>query len=204
MRRFCFPSSWCVVARRSWPPSPRPARARAPFGSPDDGAPSGRVATFAAGLLVVSPLAIRVAPDRTRRSPLVRFCFPAAYAGRAVLVRGRQPPDHPASAFPLDRRQLPVVAGFVRAPAVFTSRRRAELPIPGRFAIRDVSASPRGSFVHGFLCTVHVLRYGPAAGRCRGLAGARAVHHDAPIRQRSWGSIVLAALRSLDPATRSV
>jgi hypothetical protein len=43
--------------------------------------------------------------------------------------------------------------------------------------------------VHGFFCTVHVLRNRPAAGRCRGLAESHVVHHDTPIRQRSWGSI---------------
>ena len=52
------------------------ARARWPLGSPNDGAPSGRVATFAAGLLLSRRCVVRLTRGRTRRSPLLRFCFP--------------------------------------------------------------------------------------------------------------------------------
>jgi hypothetical protein len=153
-------------------PGPRAVRVSA-----SRGAPSGRKATFAAGLLflsrdhafMVTPLMTRA---RTRRSPLVRFVSPAAFTGRAVLVRGCQPLDHPVSAFGHDRPLHPQCRKPVRALAlaVFLSAVAPELPIPIR-TIGTSSASPRGSFVHGFFDYVLCVRRNrPAAGHFRGLA----------------------------------
>jgi hypothetical protein len=102
----------------------------------------------------------------------VRFVSPAAFTGRAVLVRGCQPLDHPVSAFGHDRPLHPQCRKPVRALAlaVFLSAVAPELPIPIR-TTGTSSASPRGSFVHGFFDYVLCVRRNrPAAGHFRGLA----------------------------------
>jgi hypothetical protein len=97
---------------------PRFSAGPARLSGPLVGAPSGGKATFAAGLLFLSRSRLRrdttAARARTRRSPLVRFVSPATHAGRAVLVRGCRPPDHPVSALGLCRPQHPLRYAPVR------------------------------------------------------------------------------------------
>ena len=165
------------------------ARARWPLGSPNDGAPSGRVATFAAGLLLSRRRVVRLTLGRTRRSPLLRFCFPCNVSQPRCAC-----PGLPAfRTIPLRRFAFPAsfhpghagVASSLR----FLSPSRSSFPSriiksPGRLGV-----APRAIRARVLQVLCFVLRNRPAAGRCRGLAESHAVHHGTPIRQRSWGSI---------------
>jgi hypothetical protein len=75
---------------------------------PAIGAPPGELATVADGLLSsrAAPVAFATAPQDSRRSPLLRFVSPSAYASRAVLVRDCRPPDYPAATLTRFHRQL--------------------------------------------------------------------------------------------------
>jgi hypothetical protein len=136
------------------------ARARAPFGSPNDGAPSGRQATFAAGLQLsrgTMPSCGRVPQDPEVASREVSIS-PATYPSRAVLVRGGQPSDYPVPAFSPGQLQSPVRAGLAFALTVFPGAVAPSFPSRGWLIFRDVSTSPRGSFVRGSSFTFYALR----------------------------------------------
>jgi hypothetical protein len=166
------------------------ARARWPLGYPNDGAPSGRGATFAAGLLLSRRSVVRL----TRRqdpevASLEVFASPATYPSRAVLVRKCQPPDYPASAFRSAGVIFTQVLPASRCSCSFY-RRRAQASHPGSFESPGcLGVAPRVIRARVLQVLSFVLRNRPAAGLCRGLAESHAVHHCTPIRQRSWGSI---------------
>jgi hypothetical protein len=154
-----------------------------------------------------------------RRSPLLRFVSPSAFASRAVLVRDCRPPDYPAAAltpFSFPPAAAPTILAGVRlALAVFIRAVAPELPIPvARFALfwihRNVSGvAPRVIRARFLRYLSRVLRNGPAAGHCRGLAEFRFSSPDVlhstsscgDARQRSWGSCRLpfAAFIRLQP-----
>ena len=182
-RDACFPSSCGVVARRSWPPSPRFGAGSLAFGVPEDrGADRARWPPSPPASCLSQAAPIRQA-DRAsgrRRSPLLRFVSPSAYAGRAVLVRDCRSPDYPAAAltpFPFPPAAAPTILAGVRlALAVFIRAVAPELPIPvARFALfwihRNVfGVAPRVIRARVLRYLSRVLRNGPAAGHCRGLA----------------------------------
>jgi hypothetical protein len=150
------PSGSHRIRRSGSPCTSLQCLARAPFGSPRVAGrrraarpPSSPASCFCPGhAFTVTPLVTRA---RTRRSPLVRFGSPATFAGRAVLVRGCQPRtipfrrSSPTGHAPTSSQPVRAVAlaVFLLAP----SRRS----FPSRFVLTGTSsASPRGSFVHGF------------------------------------------------------
>ena len=134
-RRFCsLPRSSRRAARVRTADASLQRRANTSDGSPKIGAPPGESATFAAGLL--SSRAAPVPNDRAsgpRRSPLLRFVSPSAYASRAVLVRNCRPPDYPAATltpFVPPATAPTILAGVRLVLAVFICAVAPELPIP--------------------------------------------------------------------------
>ena len=109
------------------------ARARLPLGSPNDGAPSGRVATFAAGLLLSRRCVVRLT---RRQDPEVAylevFASPATYPSRAVLVRGCRPSGLSRFDVSLGRLHFTQIVPASLRPCGFC-RRRAQASHPGSF-----------------------------------------------------------------------
>jgi hypothetical protein len=164
------------------------ARARSPLGSPNDGAPSGRVATFAAGLLLSRRCVVRLTPDRTRRSPLLRFFFPVQRIPAALCSSGN------ASLRTIPLRRLASPASFHPDRAGVASSLRFLSPSRRSFPSRIVLVSgtswrrPAGHSctVSSVLSTCSVTDPPPGVVAAWPVSCRPSRHAD---RQRSWGSI---------------
>jgi hypothetical protein len=131
----------------------------------------------------------------------LRFCFPCNVSQPRCARPALPASGLSRSDVPLDRLHFTQIVPASRRPCGFC-RRRAQASHPGSFVHRDVLASPRGPFVHGFFkycasCSVTDPPPGVVAAWPNLLPSITARRSGNVHGVRS----VLAALRSFDPAT---